>query len=138
MDYTDGPSTGETDDVCRCGAQRSMKNVERCMRGHPMPGAVINPNKRGSVNQSRVEQVEAAFTEDYKPLTHRHKMEVERLARMWEQRERLEQREAGSIEHQRLDAIIQGLVDRLEKELASCKPNLIDAVRAAVAEANRK
>lgn len=109
-----GPASEPTDDMCKCGAPRSMKNVERCMRGHPMPGAVINPNKRGSVNHTRVEQLESLFTEDYKPRTHRQRMEVSRLAAMWEQRERLERTEAGSIEHQRLDGIIQGLVDRLE------------------------
>src|SRR5688500_12980579 len=114
MEFASGPTSGETDDVCKCGAARSQKNVERCLRGHPMPGAVIHPHKRGSISVRRVEQLEAAFTEDYKPQAQRVKMEVSRLARMWELRERVEKFEAGSIEHQRLDQIIRDLVDRLE------------------------
>jgi hypothetical protein len=114
MDFAGGPSTIATDDVCKCGAARSQKNVERCLRGHPMPGAVIHPHKRGSISVRRVEQLEAAFIEDYKPQTRRQRMEVSRLARMWELRERMERFEAGSIEHQRLDQIIRELVDRIE------------------------
>lgn len=119
MDLANGPEMDarvETDDVCRCGALRSQKNLERCRRGHPMPGVVLNPRKRGSRSQTRVEQLEAQFTDDYKPRTHRQRMEVKRLADLWEQRERIEcsEREVGGIEHQRLDGIIQALVDRLE------------------------
>lgn len=77
-------SSEPTDDLCKCGSPRSMKDVERCMRGHPLAGAVIHPNKRGPRNQTGVEQLETLFSEDYKPRTHRQRMEALRLAAMWE------------------------------------------------------
>jgi hypothetical protein len=120
----DGLGDGPSDDLCKCGAPRSMKNLERCMRGHPMPGAVIHPRKHGSRNLTRVEQLAAEFIEDWKPQTHRMREEVRRLADLWEQRERVERSAPGSVEHQRLDTIIQALVERLESSRPDAGANM--------------